>query len=101
MSITLKLGRVLLIPLSWILTLWTYPISTIWFIFTLPMRAFLYFYEQIIRAKFPRLPSIQARIQRFQLWVSRVFNPLTVVLSRVRHGGQNPTNLPSLNVDIQ
>jgi len=93
----MSLRYILLIPLSRVLTYTRFGISIIWFLFTYPLRAFLHFYEQRIRAQFPQLPSIQ----RFLFRVSKYLNTLAaIVVPHVPQGSQDTANLPSLYVDI-
>ncbi|KAF8464749.1 hypothetical protein DFH94DRAFT_848831 [Russula ochroleuca] len=98
-----------LVPLSWILTLQIFAISTIWYFSAIPLKIGLDIYEQRIRAIFPQLPSIRKLLLSVRTVVLEFFpdlptDPDTAAGPRSHQGGQN-TNasaapLPTLNVDL-
>ncbi|KAN0107587.1 hypothetical protein V8E52_010002 [Russula decolorans] len=99
-------------PLSWILTIQVFWISTIWFISTIPLRISLDIYERHVRAIFPQLPSIRQKLLSLRTTVLEFFpkppsesSAASSVAGSHSHQGSQSTNssvspLPTLDVDL-
>jgi hypothetical protein len=91
--------HVILLPLSWWLTLWNFVFALSWALLTLPLRISVSFYEQQVRRRFPWLPSIWGTMAK--LFPQGIKLPTFTSLTAGPYKGEGPTgpDLPTLDND--
>ncbi|KAF8501722.1 hypothetical protein F5888DRAFT_1632550 [Russula emetica] len=89
--------HVILLPLSWWLTVSHFILSLTWTLMTLPLRVFIGFYEREVRRKFPWLPSIWGTMTT--LFPQGIKIPTLTSLTAGPYKGEGPTgpDLPTLD----
>ncbi|KAI0279752.1 hypothetical protein BGY98DRAFT_403952 [Russula aff. rugulosa BPL654] len=89
--------HVILLPLSWWLTLSHFILYLIWTLMTLPLRVSIGFYEHEVRRKFPWLPSIWGTMAA--LFPQGIKIPTLTSMTAGPYKGEGPTgpDLPALD----
>jgi len=89
--------HVILLPLSWWLTVSHFILSLTWTLMTLPLRISIGFYEREVRRRFPWLPSILGTMAT--LFPQGIKIPTLTSLTAGPYKGEGPTgpDLPTLD----
>jgi len=89
--------HVVILPLSWWLTIWQFVFFLTWTLMTLPLRFAIGFYEREVRRQYPWLPSIYGTMNK--LFPKGINLPSITALTAGPYKGEGPTgpDLPALD----